>query len=57
MTDYLLIQSRDPFESRSAAEFYELATGLAKSGSQVIWFLVQDGVLPARQRLDSKLFY
>jgi sulfur relay (sulfurtransferase) complex TusBCD TusD component (DsrE family) len=53
MTDYLLIQSRDPFESRSAAEFYDLAAGLVKSGSHVILFLIQDGVLPARECVES----
>ena len=53
MSDYLLIQSRDPFESRSTTEFYELASGLAEAGNQVILFLLQDGVLPARECPES----
>jgi predicted peroxiredoxin len=46
---YLLIQSRDPFESADAEYFYDLAAGLARGGHAVTLFLVQNGVLPARQ--------
>jgi predicted peroxiredoxin len=48
MTRYLLIESRDPFDSNDVAYFYDLATGLARHGSEVTLFLVQNGVLAAR---------
>jgi hypothetical protein len=44
MTKYLLIQSRDPFESNDAAYSHELAAGVAREGTQVPLFLVQNGV-------------
>ncbi len=49
MDKYLLIESRDPFESNDVPYFYGLATGLAKDGNDVTLFLVQNGVLAARQ--------
>jgi len=49
MAKYLLIESRDPFESNDVAYYYDVATGLAKDGNQVTLFLVQNGVLPARK--------
>jgi sulfur relay (sulfurtransferase) complex TusBCD TusD component (DsrE family) len=48
MDGYLLIESRDPFETNDVSYFYELAAGLAREGSRVTLFLVQNGVLPAR---------
>jgi hypothetical protein len=45
---YLLIESRDPYESRDCAFFAELAAQLARAGHTVTLFLVQNGVLPAR---------
>lgn len=48
MAKYLLIESRDPFDSADVAQFYELAGGLAAEGNEVMLFLVQNGVLPAR---------
>ena len=49
MSKYLLIESRDPFESGDVPYFYDLATGLAKAGNEVTLFLVQNGVLAARR--------
>lgn len=49
MEKYLLIESRDPFESNEVSWLYELATGLAREGKEVTVFLVQNGVLPARK--------
>ena len=49
MGQYLLIESRDPFDSGDSQHFYDLAAGLAKAGHAVTLFLVQNGVLPARQ--------
>ena len=48
MAKYLLIASRDPFETSTAEEFYGLAGDLATAGNDVTLFLVQNGVLPAR---------
>lgn len=48
MTEYLLIESRDPFESNDVGYYYELAKGLQESGNQVTLLLVQNGVLAAR---------
>ena len=54
MAKYLLIESRDPFDSNDVANFYGLATGLVKEGNEVTLFLVQNGVLPARQSSQSQ---
>ena len=54
MAKYLLIESRDPFDSNDVANFYELAGGLVEEGNQVTVFLVQNGVLPARRSTQSK---
>ncbi len=48
MADYILIESRDPFESAEVGRYLELAEGLAKEGSAVTLFLVQNAVLAAR---------
>ena len=53
MANYLLIESRDPFESADSAHYYNLATGLAGNGDKVTLFLVQNGVLPARRGAQS----
>jgi predicted peroxiredoxin len=49
MAKYLLIESRDPFDSNDVDEYYGLAAGLARQGDEVTLFLVQNGVLPARR--------
>ncbi len=48
MASYLLIESRDPFDSNDVQFTTELATGLAQAGNTVTVLLVQNGVLPAR---------
>lgn len=48
MTEYLLIESRDPFESNDVGYYYELARGLADAGNKVTLLLVQNAVLAAR---------
>jgi len=53
MTDYLMIESRDPFDSSDVANFLALAEGLSKAGNKVTLFLVQNGVLPARHGARS----
>jgi predicted peroxiredoxin len=48
MARYLLIESRDPFESSDVASYGELAVQLRRAGDEVTVFLVENGVLPAR---------
>ncbi len=53
MSKYLLIESRDPYESADVGNYFDLARGLANEGNEVTLFLVQNGVLPARQGASS----
>ncbi len=55
MAKYLLIESRDPFDSNDCAHFCLLAERLAAAGNDVTFFPVQNGVLPARSGAQSKL--
>jgi hypothetical protein len=48
MAGYLLIESRDPFESNDVGYYYELARGLVEAGNQVTLYLIQNAVLAAR---------
>jgi hypothetical protein len=48
MSNYVLIESRDPFESCDASMLHELAIGQAGEGNEVTVFFIQNGVLPAR---------
>jgi hypothetical protein len=49
MSVYLLIESRDPFEAAGTGDFASLAMSLARAGHRVTFFLVENGVLVARQ--------
>ena len=49
MAKYLLIESRDPWDSSDTGTWTELASSLAAEGHTVTFFLVQNGVLPARR--------
>jgi len=53
MANYLLIESRDPWESSDTSSWLELAASLAREGNTVSFFLVQNGVLPARRSAKS----
>ena len=53
MTKYLLIESRDAFDSYDTQHYLELASGLATAGNEVALFLVQNGVLMARRSTKS----
>jgi sulfur relay (sulfurtransferase) complex TusBCD TusD component (DsrE family) len=53
VNNYLLIESRDPFESNDVAYYYELSKGLVEAGNKVTLFLVQNGVLTARPSAHS----
>jgi predicted peroxiredoxin len=55
MAKYLLIASRDPFEYNDVGDYYDIAKGLAQAGNEVILFLVQNGVLPARKSACSSV--
>lgn len=55
MASYMLIESRDPFEVNDVAYFYDLASSLKSRGNDVTLFLVQNGVLPARQSSGADL--
>ncbi len=48
MAEYLLIESRDPFESNDVGYYYELARGLVEAGNRVTLFLIQNAVFAAR---------
>jgi predicted peroxiredoxin len=55
MSNYIFIESRDPFESRDTEFIEETALAVKDRGHDVTIFLVQNGVLGARkkaQRLD-----
>jgi hypothetical protein len=56
MPSYLLFESRDPFDSAEVPLHCELAARLAREGNDVTLFLVQNGVLAARQSLGSPPF-
>ena len=49
MAKYLLIESRDPFDSHDSEYFAELTKGIASRDNQTVLFLVQNGVMPARK--------
>lgn len=50
MSNYLFIESRDPFESPDTLFLAETAMSLKKRGNNVTVFLVQNGVLAARKQ-------
>jgi sulfur relay (sulfurtransferase) complex TusBCD TusD component (DsrE family) len=49
MSNYLLIESRDPFDSNDVQHITALAASLKRNGDAVTLFLVQNGVLAARK--------
>ena len=49
MTEYVLIESRDPFESRDTEFVEQTAITLKERGHSITVFLVQNGVLAARK--------
>ena len=49
MSRYVFIQSRDPFEARDPQFLEETAIAVKERGHEVTVFLVQNGVLAARQ--------
>ncbi|MGP4845808.1 DsrE family protein [Marinobacter sp. 1Y8] len=49
MSDYLFIQSQDPYTEARAEHQYRLATQLHDAGHTVRLLLIQNGVTPARE--------
>lgn len=56
MSDYLFIQSQDPFNEVRAGHQYQLAQRLSDAGHRVALLLVQNGVTPARRGAESEAF-
>jgi len=50
MSNYVLIESRDPFESPDTAFLTETAMSLKKEGHDVVVFLLQNAVLAMRKQ-------
>ena len=50
MSNYVFIESRNPFDSSDTAFVAEAAIALQKKGHSVTVFLVQNGVLAARRQ-------
>ena len=53
MAQYVLIESRDPFEYGDTTYMYDMAGDLAASGNNVTLFLIQNGVFCARQGVKN----
>ena len=49
MTTYILIESRDPFESRDTEFVEQTAIAIKERGHAVTVFLIQNGVLATRR--------
>lgn len=56
MSSYVLIESRDCFESGDTEFCRDLARRLATAGHRVTLFLVQNGVFPARTGVSAPSF-
>ena len=50
MSNYVFVESRDPFDSSDTSFVADTATSLKKRGNNVTVFLVQNGVLAARKQ-------
>ena len=48
MAKYLLVESRDPFETDDVRHFFELPASLARAANRVTLYLTGGGVLAAR---------
>ena len=53
MSNYVFIESRDPFESRDTEFLEETARAVKERGHDVTVFLVQNGVLAARKTVPG----
>ena len=48
MSNYLFIESRDAYDSADTAHFFDLVAGTVKNGNHATLYLIQNGVLAAR---------
>src|SRR5258708_33308745 len=55
LSKYVLVESRDPWDSGETQHFYALASDLAGKGHDVVLFLVQNGVLGVRKGISPSL--
>ena len=55
MAEYLLIESRDPFESNDVGYYYDLARALSEEGDKVTLFLVQNSVFAVRPSAQAPM--
>src|SRR5687767_2533314 len=53
MSNYIFIETRDPFESRDTKFVETTATALKQDGHEVTVFLVQNGVLATRRNASD----
>ncbi len=56
MSQYLIIESRDPFESPDVSQMYALANDLSTEGNDVTVFLTQNGALATRSGAKAQGF-
>jgi len=56
MSDFFIIQSREPFTDNRTKSDYELVHHLVAAGNNVTMMLVQNGVLPVRRGSITKEF-
>lgn len=53
MARYLIVESRDPFESRDVGFVLQNARELGERGNQVVLYLIENGVFFARREADQ----
>lgn len=56
MSDFFIIQSREPFTDNRTKSDYQLVHHLVAAGNNVTMMLVQNGVLPVRRGSVSQEF-
>lgn len=56
MSDFLFIQSQDPFTETRTKQQFQLAQDLQQAGSNVTVLLVQNAVVPARKTAHAPSF-
>ena len=56
MSDYVFLQSQDPFTETQTLAQYQLIHNLATKDNRVTLYLIQNGVMPARRGALCKPF-
>lgn len=57
MAHYLILESRDPYDSADWVTLQDFVTDLRKAGNEVTLFLLQNGVLPARKGTEFEHYF